>query len=163
MVLENKDIKCLGKLEGDILEQLEDNYDSIFYNDKHCINKDSVLKKSETHSLQLVTAEMLILNIKSSDKLVADIKYKGKWYSNVDITDDAFVRRNYDKVKAFDGLMLNMIKIVVSLGEAYRGYHYKFIASIFEKSEDEIMPDDCGFSSVNEAYDYWYNDEWDED
>ncbi|MBK5252853.1 MAG: hypothetical protein JJE03_00020 [Peptostreptococcaceae bacterium] len=136
-VLNNYKFEPNGRYKEYVLDKLEDNYDNIFYDNNRTIRKEIIEEKPKVYSLQLVTAEVLIIkiNLNKEHRLKADIKYNGNWLSDIDITDEDFVNRHYDKVESENSLTLNCIKIVVSLAEEFNNRHFKLIAAIFDGNE----------------------------
>ena len=113
----------------DVLEiHSSEKHDYIFGTRYSSVKEEHLEEHGVNYSLILIKVKQLVFNWRENNKgqlkLKATFIYNGTEYQDMSVTDPDFygVDEN-DKIK--------LAYLVVSLGEPYNGYCYKFIAKIF--------------------------------
>lgn len=131
----NYNMTKLGKFNYNYLNRIIENNENIFFNNINSVTEKELDCLEKKYSLMLIEANIVKIRMKNENTFMANIKYKGKWYNNLTITDNEFTNRYYyDVLGSDDGINLYNVKLVVSLGELYNSRRYKLIASIIEPS-----------------------------
>lgn len=127
-------IKVDRKTINDVMSlEIETGAPYIFSDGSNYLSKNEAIRCN--HSLEFIKAENLVLypvtdqdtgGYKAHYK--ARFTYNGIHYDNITVTDPEYDAGLTD----FDGLVFGETYLVVSLGEEFRGNHYKLIAKIFD-------------------------------
>lgn len=112
------------------LNNIIDDVELIFFNTSNSISKNDLEEIENVNSLVLIDPEIVKVKRKNNTDLWANVKYNGEWYNNLTIKDIGFTEKYYNDITS-DRNFYN-IKLVISLGEEYKGSHYKLIASVIE-------------------------------
>lgn len=112
------------------LNNIIDDVELIFFNTSNSISKNDLEEIENVNSLVLIDPEIVKVKRKNNTYLWANVKYNGEWYNNLTIKDIGFTEKYYNDITS-DRNFYN-IKLVISLGEEYKGSHYKLIASVIE-------------------------------
>lgn len=121
-----------------ILDELSNRYDYIFYDTEKKILSDDLedIDEEDRHSLEVIKSKSVTVRVKNNEKhtLKASVRYKGKWYNDLSITDINFEQEYFDKVESSQKgyITLENVYLVLSLGENYEGNHYKLVASVIQ-------------------------------
>lgn len=131
--LQEKDVSYINNIIDDV--------EYIFYNTSNCITSNDLADIEDVNSLVLISPEVVKVKRKNDYDLWANIRYKGRWYNNLTIKDISFTEKYYNEItNDYNGKNFYNVKLVISLGEEFRGSHYKIIASVIEP-EREIAYD----------------------
>lgn len=131
-LVKESNYKYEGRYKGNFKE-LEDDCEVIFYNDRNRISHEDLIKEKKINSLLLIKADIVKFKYnKEKKKVYANIKYKGRWYNSLAVTDSDFIEKyeTYIMERGMDGRNWYHIHLVISLGEEYKNDHYKLVASV---------------------------------
>lgn len=134
------DFDFIGRFNISKLGKYEDHFKDILYGDQNTVYPARILASKDKRSLQLICADEMCVSERESQhkyqkgRLVAKIKYGQYVLSDINVTDDDFVKRTLPLVRqsTTGDMVLHNINIVLSLGNEFKGYHYKFVAAVFD-------------------------------
>ncbi|MDB8803402.1 hypothetical protein PN294_14560 [Romboutsia sp. 1001216sp1] len=115
------------------LNNIIDDVDKIFFNTSNSISRNDLEEIENVNSLVLIEPEIVKVKRKNDTDLWANVKYNGEWYNSLTIKDISFTEKYYNDITSdYNGRNFYGVKLVISLGEEYKGNHYKLIAAVIE-------------------------------
>lgn len=115
------------------LNNITDDVDKIFFNTSNSISRNDLEVIENVNSLVLIEPEIVKVKRKNDTDLWANVKYNGEWYNSLTIKDISFTEKYYNDItNDYNGRNFYGVKLVISLGEEYKGKHYKLIAAVIE-------------------------------